>query len=178
MSRMGKTPVQLVDQAKVEFSGPEITVTGPKGVLSYTTPDCVSVREAGGQLVVECLEESRQAKALHGLCRSLLQGMVTGVTAGFRRDLEIQGVGYRGQCNGQHLTLSLGFSHPVEYDVPEGVSASMPSQTLIVLEGIDKQLVGQAAATIRGFRPPDAYKGKGIRYVGEQITLKEGKAVG
>ena len=120
---------------------------------------------------------SRQAKADHGLCRSLLQGMVTGVSAGFRRELEFQGVGYRGQCKGKHLTLNLGFSHPVEFDVPEGVEVSMPSPTQIVLESIDKQLVGQTAANIRRFRPPDAYKGKGIRYAGEQVSLKEGKTV-
>lgn len=179
MSRMGKLPIAISSAVKVEISGCEVSVTGPQGTLSRTLPDCVSVRQDDDKLVVECNASGKQEnKALHGLARSLLHGMVTGVSEGFRRGLEFQGVGYRGQCKEQHLTLSLGFSHPVEYDVPEGVKVSMPDPTHVVLEGIDKQLVGHAAATIRRFRPPDAYKGKGIRYVGEQVSLKEGKTVG
>jgi len=180
MSRIGKKPVELGDGVKVEVSGPDVTVTGPKGSLSYTLPARVSVRQDGRTLVVECAgaAQTRELKARHGLVRSLLQSMSIGVTAGFRRALEFQGVGYRGQLDGRKLTLQLGFSHPVVYDIPEGVDISMPDATHVVLESMDKQLVGQVAATIRGFRPPDAYKGKGIRYVGEQISLKEGKSVG
>jgi len=178
MSRMGKQPIALNDAVKVEISGTEVTVTGRKGSLTRSLPDCVRLVQKDNRLSVECEPATRHEKALHGLVRSLMQGMVTGVSEGYRRELEFQGVGYRGQCKGQHLTLSLGFSHPVEYDVPEGVAVSMPDATHIVLEGIDKQKVGQTTATIRGFRPPDAYKGKGIRYVGEQISLKEGKTVG
>lgn len=178
MSRIGKTPIQLDDSVKIEVDGARVSVTGPKGTLTYDTPDCVSIRVDAGKLIVDCDVASRQDKAAHGLARSLLQGMVTGVTAGFRRELECQGVGYRGKCQGRQLTLNLGYSHPVEFDVPEGVDLSMPDQTHIVLESIDKQLVGQTAATIRAFRPPDSYKGKGIRHAGEQVTLKEGKTVG
>ncbi len=184
MSRMGKQPIECDDRVKVEVADNQIIVTGPKGSLTQVIPDFISVRQEEKKLIVECnpefsrAKDVREAKAKHGLCRSLLQGMVTGVSTGFRRQLEIQGVGYRGQCAGQHLTLTLGYSHSVEYDVSEGVEVTMPKPTIIVLESIDKQLVGQTAATIRGFRPPDAYKGKGIRYAGEQISLKEGKTVG
>ncbi len=178
MSRMGKQAIVLDDSVKVETSKDGVTVTGPKGALKRDIPDFITLRTEEKALVVECADETRKGKAQHGLYRSLLQGMVTGVSTGFQRQLEFQGVGYRGQCKGQHLTLNLGYSHPVEYDVPEGVSVAMPDPTHIVLDGIDKQLVGQTAATIRRFRPPDSYKGKGIRYAGEQISLKEGKTVG
>jgi len=177
MSRIGKRPISL-DGATVEVQGRTVTVSGPKGKLSWTLPEGIGVRVEESRLIVERHDDSRQGAANHGLARSLLQGMVIGVTRGFRKELEIQGVGYRGQCSNNKLTLSLGFSHPVEYTAPEGVTLSMPNQNLIVVEGIDKQKVGQVAATIRSFRPPDAYKGKGIRYVGEQVTLKEGKTVG
>ncbi len=177
MSRMGKKPIDLDPRVKLEVSGREVSVTGPKGSLSYTVPQEISVGLQDNQVVVTRNTDSRQARAYHGLVRSLVQGMVTGVAEGFRRELEFQGVGYRGQLQGKRLTLNLGYSNPVQYEVPEGVDVSMPDQTHIVLESCDKQKVGQAAATIRGFRPPDSYKGKGIRYVGEQVTLKEGKTV-
>ena len=178
MSRMGKKPIELDGKAEIRVAGSDVTVTGPKGELSLTLPATITVRQEEKRLLVENSSDVRETKANHGLARSLLQGMVTGVTTGFTRELEIQGVGYRGQCKGQQLTLNLGYSNPVEYDVPEGVSVSMPAPTRIVFESIDKQKVGQVAATVRGFRPPDSYKGKGVRYLGEQVSLKEGKTVG
>lgn len=178
MSRMGKQPIELTGNVEITIADADVTVKGPKGELSYTLPATISVRQEENKLLVDNSSEERETKADHGLARSLLQGMVTGVTAGFTRELEIQGVGYRGQCKGQQLTLNLGYSNPVEYEVPEGVSVSMPQPTRIVLESIDKQKVGQVAATVRGFRPPDSYKGKGVRYLGEQVSLKEGKTVG
>jgi len=179
MSRMGRTPIEVPDGVVVEVVERLITVTGPKGTLSYTAPEMIAVSQDESTLVVSLKETvDRNARAYHGTARSLLQGMVTGVSVGFRRELEFQGVGYRGQCKGQKLTLNLGYSHPVEYEVPEGVAVSMPDQTHVVLESIDKQKVGHVAATIRMYRPPDAYKGKGIRYAGEEISLKEGKTVG
>jgi large subunit ribosomal protein L6 len=180
MSRIGKQPIELKSQAKVSISGQDVTVAGPKGSLSFALPACVSARQEENMLLVECssFEKNPKNRALYGMVRSILNNMVQGVTDGFKRQLEIQGVGYRGQCSGKRLILNLGYSHPVEFVAPEGVDISMPDNTHIVVEGIDKQAVGQVAATIRGFRPPDAYKGKGIRYQGEQISLKEGKTVG
>jgi large subunit ribosomal protein L6 len=180
MSRVGKTPIPVDSRVKITVAGRDVAVEGPKGKMTYSLPDCVNLKQTEQTLVVECPrhERSRTAKTLYGTTRANLNNIVTGVTTGFRRELEIQGVGYRGQCSGRKLTLSLGFSHPVEFVCPEGIAVSMPDNTHIVLEGIDKQLVGQTAATIRGFRPPDAYKGKGIRYAGEEISLKEGKTVG
>jgi large subunit ribosomal protein L6 len=175
---MGKKPVAIVDGVSVEQSGADLTVKGPKGSLSFSVPEIVDVSVQDAEVVVSTEVATKQAKAAHGMVRSILQSMVTGVSTGFRKELECQGVGYRGTCSGSTLTLNLGYSHPVVYDVPEGVQVNMPDQTHIVVEGIDKQKVGQVAATIRGFRPPDAYKGKGIRYTGEQISLKEGKTVG
>jgi len=178
MSRIGKKPIKLESGIKVEADGQAVTVTGPKGSLTWTLPLGISIRTEDDQLVVERQDDSRQGAANHGLARSLLQGFIIGVSKGFQKSLEIQGVGYRGQVKGQKLSLSLGFSHPVEFEAPKGIALTMPDQTHVVVDGIDKQLVGQTAATIRGFRPPDAYKGKGVRYTGEQITLKEGKTVG
>jgi large subunit ribosomal protein L6 len=157
-----------------------VTISGPKGELKYTLPECVKLKQEDNELRVVCktYETDAAARALFGTARSRLNSMVIGVTDGFRKELQIQGVGYRGNCQGQKLVLSLGFSHPVEFTAPANISLSMPDNTRIVVEGIDKQLVGQCAATIRRFRPPDAYKGKGIRYFGEHISLKEGKTVG
>lgn len=177
MSRIGKKAIPL-DGATVAVQDAHVTVAGPKGTLEWDLPEKVALDIGDAAVTVSTSDESRQAGATQGLVRSLLNGMVTGVTAGFKKELEIQGVGYRGQCNNNKLILSLGFSHPVEFQAPEGLVLSMPSPTSIVVEGIDKQKVGQAAATIRGFRPPDNYKGKGIRYVGERVVIKEGKTVG
>lgn len=178
MSRIGRKPVKLVDGATIDIQGCQVKVQGPKGSLDFTTPATVTVRQEEGVVIVDSTEGSAHARACQGMVRSIIQNMVTGVTTGFRRELEIQGVGYRGKCQGQKLVLSIGFSHPVEFEVPTSLQVSMPSPTQIVIEGADKQMVGQAAATIRRFRPPDMYKGKGIRYAGEQISLKEGKTVG
>ena len=179
MSRIGKRPIAIDASVKVDISGQGVKVSGPKGELSYTLPACVSVSVEDTRLRVECpgYEQNAEKKALYGLARSLLQNMVTGVTSGFRKELQIVGVGYRGQCSSNVLNLSLGFSHPVQFPAPEGITLSMPENTRIVVEGIDKQQVGQTAAIIRAFRPPDAYKGKGIRYRDEQVSLKEGKTV-
>ncbi|MFO7820551.1 MAG: 50S ribosomal protein L6 [Lentisphaeria bacterium] len=179
MSRLGKRPIDLAEEVKVEAKKGKVTVTGPKGELSYQLPACVTIKQEESKLVVSCkgFERSPDKRAKYGLARSLLQNMVTGVTKGFKKELQIQGVGYRGQCSGQKLSLNLGYSHPVEYQVPDGVAVSMPQNTQIVVEGIDRQLVGQVAATIRGFRPPDIYKGKGVRYAGEEVILKEGKTI-
>jgi len=177
MSRIGKKAIPL-SGATVAVKDACVTVTGPKGTLEYDLPEAVGVEVGEAEANVTAADESRHSRAKQGLARSLINGMVTGVTVGFKKALEIQGVGYRGQCNNNRLSLSLGYSHPVEFHAPEGLTLSMPSPTSIVIEGIDKQLVGQAAATIRGFRPPDNYKGKGIRYVGERVTIKEGKTVG
>ncbi len=176
MSRIGKKPIELPKGVTATLVDGVATVTGPKGTLVKTLPECVSLQDENGKLTVICNDQSRKAKAMHGLGRSLLQGMVTGVNSGFTKALEIQGVGYRGASAGQTLTLNLGYSHQVVFEVPAGVSVSMPNNTNIVLESCDKQQVGQVAATIRGFRPPEPYKGKGIRYVGEKISLKEGKS--
>ena len=179
MSRMGRKPIRHDDRVKVSVNGATVTVTGPRGTLDFAVPQPISVVLGKGDITVCNSTDSKDAKAKHGTVRSILNNMTIGVTDGFRRALEFQGVGYRGQLKGtSHLTMNLGYSNPVEYDVPDGLTVKMPDNTHIVLEGIDKQQIGQAAATIRGFRPPDAYKGKGIRYAGEKVSLKEGKTVG
>jgi large subunit ribosomal protein L6 len=180
MSRIGRKPVVVDSGVKVEFADQTLTVSGPKGKITFPVPACVDVQVGDKQVNLQCATGTAdaQARALHGLARSMLQNMIKGVTQGYRKDLEIQGVGYRGKCVGSRLCLSLGFSHAIEVMIPEGVKVTMPDNTHIVIEGVDKQMVGQTAATIRGIKPPDAYQGKGVRYVGEQVTLKEGKTVG
>lgn len=178
MSRIGKKPITIEGGATVTADGRAVTVSGPKGNLSYALPTGVSLAQDKGQVVLSADTTSAQGRMFLGLARSLLQGMLKGVTAGYRKELTIEGVGYRGQIAGQKLTLSLGFSHPVIFQAPAGLKLTMPEQTRIVIEGIDKHMVGEAAAQIRRFRPPDAYKGKGVRYAGEKVTLKEGKTVG
>lgn len=180
MSRIGKTPIDLNDKVEVKDEKGSVQVKGPKGELNYQLPPGVSVRQEDGRLYVDCrnYEADPQARAYYGLARSIVKNMVIGVSEGYRTHLQIQGVGYRAQSSGSTLTLNLGFSKPVKFEVPEDVNISTPTNTEIVVEGIDKQRVGQTAATIRSFRPPDAYKGKGVRYADEQVTLKEGKTVG
>ncbi len=178
MSRMGNKPIALDSKVKIDVSGQDVVVTGPKGTLKHTLPEGITFTVDNGEITVARDSDARQQKMLHGTTRSLLNAMVVGVSTGFKIDLELSGVGYRGQLAGNKLSLSLGFSKPIEYIIPKGVTASMSDQTHISLESIDKQLVGQVAATIRGFRPPDAYHGKGVRYAGEKLTLKEGKKVG
>lgn len=178
MSRIGKKPVKLESGVSATLTGRQVTVTGPKGKLDYELPAGIALAQETGQLTLSAGDDSRQGKMFLGLARSLLQGMVVGVTAGYKKELQIEGVGFRGNVAGQKLNLSLGYSHPVIFDIPAGIKITMPDQTKITIEGIDKQLVGEVAASIRRTHKPDAYKGKGVRYAGELITLKEGKTVG
>lgn len=179
MSRMGNKPIALDPKVKVEIKDGVATVTGPKGTLSQAIPADVAVAlsEDGKEVLVTRASDARQTKMNHGLIRSLVNNMVTGVSKGFVIELEFVGVGYRAALKGQELTMNLGYSNPRVYVVPENVKVSLKDQTHIVLESIDKQAVGQVAAVIRSNRVPDAYHGKGVRYAGEQLSLKEGKKV-
>ena len=173
MSRIGNAPVKIPEKVDVTVGTGQITVKGPLGSLSRSFGAQVSVEKQGDQLVFKAAND--EARAMHGTLRALVAGMVQGVTAGFEKRLQLVGVGYRAQAAGDKLNLSLGFSHPIVHSMPKGVTATTPVQTEIVIKGIDKQAVGQVAAEIRAYRPPEPYKGKGVRYVGEQITLKETK---
>lgn len=176
MSRMGKKPIEVPAAVKLEQNGQVVTVTGPKGTLTLTLPEGILLEKEDARLTVKKSDEkSKRLDVLHGTMRSLLNSMIIGVSAGFKINLELVGVGYRASVSGQNMKFDLGYSIPVEYTVPEGVKVSMADQTHITLESIDKQLVGQVAATIRRFRVPDSYHGKGVRYAGEQLSLKEGK---
>jgi large subunit ribosomal protein L6 len=178
MSRIGKKPIDVPAGVKVNFaSDGAVTVEGPKGKLSWTLPKVVRARMEGTTVTLDREGETRQVKALHGLSRALIANMVDGVAKGFKRDLEIQGVGFKAAVQGQKLNLSIGKSHAVLFDIPKDVKVTVTDNTKISVEGIDKHLVGQAAADIRAFYPPEPYKGKGIRYAGEQIRRKEGKTV-
>ncbi|MCH7788101.1 MAG: 50S ribosomal protein L6 [Acidobacteria bacterium] len=177
MSRVGNAPIEVPDGVTVKVDGSDVEVTGPKGTLNQRVPEPIMVRTDGPLLVVERPDDSRQAKALHGLSRTLLANMVLGVTEGFTRELEIVGVGYRANAQGNDkVQLTLGFSHPVEVSAPEGVTFEVPQPTQIIVSGIDKQKVGQTAANIRALRKPEPYKGKGVRYLGEHVIRKAGKA--
>jgi len=175
MSRVAKRPVTLPKGVTVEVANGSLTVKGPKGALSMSVRPEVEVTQADGAVQVSVRSPSRVAGAMAGTTRALIQNMVTGVTNGFERKLELVGVGYRAQAQGKKLNLTLGFSHPVEYPVPEGITIETPSQTEIIVKGIDRQRVGQVAAELRRFRPPEPYKGKGVRYSGERVVLKEAK---
>lgn len=176
MSRIGKKPITLPKGVNVDVKGKNIAVKGPKGNLGWACPECVDVSIEGGNILVTRIDEARTTRALHGLSRSLINNMVTGVSDGFKQEMQIVGVGLRAEAKASSLTLSLGYSHPVEFPLPPGITAEVDKkQTGIVLSGIDKQLLGQTAANLRSLRPPDAYKGKGIRYLNETITLKAGK---
>ena len=177
MSRIGRTPIAVPDKVTVTFDGPTVTVTGPNGTLSRQVPAPITVRQDDGTLVVERPDDERRSRALHGLTRTLVANMVTGVTAGFTKELEIVGVGYRAAARGADgLELALGFSHPVSVDAPAGVTFEVPSPTRVIVRGIDKEKVGQVAADIRKIRKPEPYKGKGVRYAGERVLRKAGKA--
>jgi large subunit ribosomal protein L6 len=177
MSRIGKAPITVPSGVDVAISGSHVTVKGPKGSLERTVPSNITVRQDGDTLVVERPNDERQNRALHGLVRSLVNNMVVGVTTGFRKELEIVGVGYRATAQGPSaLQLALGFSHPVNVKAPEGITFEVPSPTRIVVNGIDKEAVGQVAADIRAWRKPEPYKGKGVRYLGEHVQRKAGKA--
>ncbi|MBT5818729.1 MAG: 50S ribosomal protein L6 [Proteobacteria bacterium] len=173
MSRVGKNPISLPSGVDAVLGDASLSVKGPQGQLSLDLHPSIGVEQADGTLQVR--PQNDQSWAMAGTFRSLIANMVTGVTTGFEKKLEIVGVGYRAQAQGKKLNLSLGFSHPVVYQLPEGVSVETPSQTEIVLKGSDKQQVGQAAAEIRSFRPPEPYKGKGIRYSGEYVVRKQAK---
>lgn len=168
-------PVTLPKAVEVNASGQQVTVKGPKGTLSHTIHDLVEMVREEGELTFRPRDESQQANALAGTTRALMNNLVTGVSDGFERKLELIGVGYRAQAKGKVLNLTLGFSHPVDYELPEGVTAETPSQTEILVKGCDKQKVGQVAAEIRAFRPPEPYKGKGVRYSDEVVVRKEAK---
>ncbi len=176
MSRVGLSPIPVPSGVDVTVDGRAVTVKGPKGTLSHELPETITLRQDEGNLLVERANDERQNRALHGLTRALVANMVTGVSEGFRKDLEIVGVGYRATAKGSNaLELALGFSHPVVVEAPEGVTFEVPSPTSIGVIGIDKQAVGQVAANIRKIRKPEPYKGKGVRYAGERVLRKAGK---
>ncbi|MCI0404844.1 MAG: 50S ribosomal protein L6 [candidate division Zixibacteria bacterium] len=175
MSRIGKLPVSLPAGVSVNFSGPVVTVKGPKGTLTRTFRPEVTVSQADGQLVVKRNGESRLHKSLHGLSRALLANMVTGVTREFSKVLIIVGVGYRAEVSGKLVSFSLGYSHPILIRPPEGVKITVENPTRVVVSGVDRELVGEVAAKIRGLRAPEPYKGKGIQYEGEKLRRKAGK---
>ena len=181
MSRIGNKSIPVNAGVEVKISGNEISTKGPKGALSYSwNVETVDVKfdEAAKEIIVSRKDDSRQCKAQHGLTRSLISNMVVGCADGWSKELEIRGTGYRGAVQGKTLNLNLGYSHPINYEIPEGITITMPDNTKISVVGADKQLVGQVAADIRFFRKPEPYKGKGVRYVGEHIALKEGKSAG
>jgi len=177
MSRIGKAPIPVPSGVEVTINGRSVAVKGPKGTLSRELPGDITVRQEGDTLVVERPNDERQNRAFHGLARALVNNMVVGVTEGYRKQLEIVGVGYRAALKGSNtLELALGFSHPVVVNAPEGITFETPAPTRIDVIGIDKQVVGQVAADIRAIRKPEPYKGKGVRYVGEHVARKAGKA--
>ncbi len=177
MSRIGKKPIDIPGGVDVKLEGNTIRVKGPKGELHWNCPDLMHVAVDQGKVVVKREGDSKTERSLHGLTRSLVANMVSGVSQGYQRVLEITGVGYRAQVQGTKLVFTLGYSHPVEFQLPQGISAAVDQkQTTITLTGIDKQALGQVAANIRALRSPDMYKGKGVRYTGERLKLKVGKA--
>jgi large subunit ribosomal protein L6 len=178
MSRIGKKVIELPAKVKLSISGEGAVVAeGPKGKLDWTLPKNIKGRVEGTTVHIERTSEDRKVRALHGLSRALVNNLVTGVSTGFVKDLEIQGVGFKAAVKGDILDLNLGFSHDLHFPIPKGVKITVAENTKIKIEGIDRQLVGQVAANIRGYYPPEPYKGKGVRYAGEQIQRKEGKTV-
>jgi large subunit ribosomal protein L6 len=175
MSRVAKKPVELPKGVEMHLSGSDLAVKGPKGQLSLAVNPEVGIKVEDGVASITPMGGSRFATAMAGTTRALVQNMVTGVSAGFEKKLELVGVGYRAKAQGKKLNLTLGFSHPVDYIAPDGIDIETPSQTEIVVKGIDKQKVGQVAAEIRGYRPPEPYKGKGVRYSDERVIRKEAK---
>lgn len=177
MSRIGKLPIDIPSGVEVTFSNGTVTVKGPKGELKQDVNPLIKIDIADNQITVVPLDETKEARSYHGLYRSLIANMTEGVTNGYQKRLEIQGVGYRAQVQGSKITLNLGFSHPVEYQVPQGITAEIDKDknNIIIITGIDKQQVGQVAAEIREYRKPEPYKGKGVRYEGEYVRRKAGK---
>jgi large subunit ribosomal protein L6 len=178
MSRIGKAPISIPEKVNITFTPPTLVVQGPKGSLQLAVSDLISIEMDEAQIRVLTAGDHRKSRAMHGLTRTLIQNMVTGVTAGFTKSLEIQGVGYRAESDKGNLTLNVGYSNPVVMPIPEGLTVDVEKNTLIHVRGIDKQQVGELAAQIRRVRKPEPYRGKGIRYLGEQIRRKVGKAGG
>ena len=178
MSRVGLKPISLPDKVAVKLDGRTVVVEGPKGKLDFNLPEGIDLKTGDGNVVVSRVTETRQLKALHGTARSLVNNMIIGVSKGFVKDLEIHGVGLRAAVKGKDLDLSLGRSHPLLHPIPSGLTVTVNENTKIKVEGIDKQLVGQFAAEVRGYYPPEPYKGKGVRYSDEHVRRKEGKSVG
>ncbi len=177
MSRIGKMPVVVPEKVDVKINGTNVVVKGPKGQLEYTFNNLITFSQEGTEITVTPVDSSKKATAMWGTARTLVNNMVTGVTAGFTKSLEFNGVGYKAAAKGKTLNLSLGYSHPIDYELPEGVEAKV-TKNIIELSGCNKELVGFAAAKIRSFRPPEPYKGKGIKYVDEHIVRKAGKSAG
>jgi large subunit ribosomal protein L6 len=175
MSRIGKSPVNVPSGVEVTLAVGQVSVKGPLGTLSHSVNPLVSIKREGDQLLVETTNDSIASNAMSGTLRALVANMVHGVSKGFERKLNLFGVGYRAQAQGDKLNLTVGFSHPISHLMPKGVKVETPSQTEIVIRGIDKQAVGQVAAEVRAYRPPEPYKGKGIRYADEKVVLKETK---
>ncbi len=176
MSRIGRRPIALPAKVEIQIDGQHIAVKGPKGQLSRSLPPLITVRQDAQMLTVGRINDSRPARQLHGLCRTLVANMVDGVSRGFERRLELVGVGYRASIQGSKLVLNVGYSHPVEIPFPPGIQMAVEGNNIIVVSGMDKELVGNTAARIRAVRPPEPYKGKGIRYLGEQVRRKAGKS--
>ncbi len=177
MSRIGKEPINLNANVNVSLNGKEINIKGAKGECSYLAPDCIRVEVRDNQIIVSREDDKKFSKAMFGTVRSLVNNMIIGVTEGYKKNLIIEGVGYKAQLKGNEIVLSLGFSHDIIYKIPDGITINIESGTNISVEGIDKQLVGQVAASIRDYSPVEPYKGKGVRYENEQVRRKEGKAV-
>lgn len=176
MSRIGKRPIAIPAKVTAKINGQQVTIEGPKGTLERIIPSPISVKQQGESLEVTPDNDSRLARQRHGLCRTLIANMVEGVSQGFQKRLQVQGVGYRAQAQGKNLTLNVGYSQPIEMTMPDGIDVAIENRnTEIIISGIDKELVGNVAAKIRAVRPPEPYKGKGIRYFGEQIRRKAGK---
>jgi len=177
MSRIGKQPVAIPAKVKVEVKGQKVFVEGPKGKLDFELPRRTTAKIENGNVLISRQGDDAQAKALHGLSRSLVNNMVKGVSDGFVKKLEIQGVGFKAAVQGKNVNLSLGYSHPLNYPIPDQVKVTVEENTKLTIEGPDKQVIGQVAAEIRAYYPPEPYKGKGVRYVGEKVERKEGKTV-
>ncbi|MGH7969574.1 MAG: 50S ribosomal protein L6 [Limisphaerales bacterium] len=177
MSRIGKQPIVLPPKVKVEIKGQQVHVEGPKGKLDWQLPRRTSIKVDGGTVFISRQGDDAEAKALHGLSRALVNNMVKGVSDGFVKKLEIQGVGFKAAVQGKTVNMSLGFSHPINYPIPDQIKVTVEENTKLTIEGPDRQVVGQVASELRSFYPPEPYKGKGVRYVGEHVVRKEGKTV-
>lgn len=175
MSRIGKKPIVIPAGVTITIDNNLVTVKGAKETLSQQIHPLIKVEQVGSEIIVSRAGETKEERSLHGLSRALIQNMVTGVTSGYEKILEVKGTGYRAQLQGSKLVMNLGYSHPVEFEAPKGITLEVPNNNRVIVKGADKQLVGEVAANIRGFRLPDAYRGKGVKYLDEVLHLKEGK---